>query len=119
MFLSAIYVKSGYEVRKEVLYWRKANAIHRWFVEKCQFGVDNCATYYVPREKLEELRELCEAVVNGREDAEETLPTQSGFFFGGIEYDDWYTESLKYTAEKLTEILGDEEISYFEYCSSW
>ena len=81
MFLSAIYVKSGYEVRKEVLYWRKANAIHRWFVVKCQFGVDNCATYYVSRVKLEELREVCKSIVEGRADAEETLPTQSGFFF--------------------------------------
>ena len=25
-----------------VAYWRKANAIHSWFVENCQDGVDEC-----------------------------------------------------------------------------
>lgn len=119
MFLNAIYSGNGYEVRKEVLYWRKANAIHRWFVENCQDGVDNCATYYVPREMLEELRDVCRAVVDGRVDAEETLPTQSGFFFGITDYDEYYIESLNYTAERITEILEDDKINYFEYQSSW
>jgi len=40
-------------------YWRKANAIHNWFVQNVQGGVDECREAYVSREKLCELRETC------------------------------------------------------------
>lgn len=50
-----------------VAYWRKANAIHRWFVEHVQRGVDDCGDYYVSREQLEELRDLCRLVVDTAE----------------------------------------------------
>ncbi len=43
----------------EVGYWRKANAIHQWFVDSVQGGVDNCEYYEVSKEKLEELLETC------------------------------------------------------------
>jgi hypothetical protein len=29
-------------VIEDVAYWRKANAIHKWFVDNCQDGVDEC-----------------------------------------------------------------------------
>ena len=29
-------------ITEELGYWRKANQIHRWFVENVQDGVDNC-----------------------------------------------------------------------------
>jgi len=45
------------EIVEQVGYWRKANAIHNWFVENVQDGEDNCREYYVSREKLEELLE--------------------------------------------------------------
>ena len=32
-------------VRYEVLMWRKANAIHNWFVQNVQKGVDDCGVY--------------------------------------------------------------------------
>jgi len=51
------------EITFEVGYWRKANAIHRWFVENVQDGKDDCETYWVSREKLEKLRELCKEVI--------------------------------------------------------
>jgi len=35
------------EVIFEAMYWRKANAIHRWFVENVQGGQDDCKPYYV------------------------------------------------------------------------
>ncbi len=31
-------------IREEVLYWRKANAIHQWFVENVQGGEDHFGT---------------------------------------------------------------------------
>ena len=42
-----------------VAYWRKANQIHRWFVENVQGGVDDCGTYEVTREDLQELLDCC------------------------------------------------------------
>lgn len=44
---------------EEVGYWRKANAIHKWFVDNVQNGVDNCEYYEVSKEQLEELLETC------------------------------------------------------------
>jgi len=35
--------------------WRKANAIHSWFVNNVQEGVDDCKLYYVDEDKLKEL----------------------------------------------------------------
>ncbi|MGH2535624.1 MAG: hypothetical protein ACRDJW_25485 [Thermomicrobiales bacterium] len=48
-------------------YWRKANAIHRWFVANVQEGVDNCGTYYVSREKLQHLLAVVERVLEASE----------------------------------------------------
>jgi hypothetical protein len=40
-------------------YWRKANHIHKWFVDNVQEGEDDCKEYYVSIEKLHELRDTC------------------------------------------------------------
>lgn len=45
-----------------VCYWRKANAIHNWFVENAQNGVDDCEEHYVSAKQLEQLLSLCEEV---------------------------------------------------------
>ena len=44
--------------------WRKANHIHKWFVENVQDGVDNCGTYEVTKEQFEELLTICKAVLD-------------------------------------------------------
>jgi hypothetical protein len=51
-------------IETEVADWRKANAIHKWFVDNVQDGKDDCGTYYVSKEKLIELLELCKKVRN-------------------------------------------------------
>lgn len=35
----------------------------------------------------------------------ELLPSQSGFFFGSTDYDDWYIEDLKETVKALKPIV--------------
>lgn len=50
-------------ITEEVAYWRKANAIHRWFVANVQDGKDDCEEYYVSREKLQELKTACDKVL--------------------------------------------------------
>lgn len=43
----------------EIGYWRKANAIHGWFVRECADGVDECQPITVTREQLAQLRTDC------------------------------------------------------------
>jgi hypothetical protein len=103
---------------EEAGYWRKANQIHRWFVENVQHGEDNCGEYYVDSDKLAELLELCKKVKADHSLAEELLPSASGFFFGGTEYDEWYFNDIDNTITILEECLEDERGDYY-YSSSW
>lgn len=57
----------GESLSIEVAYWRKANAIHRWFVENVQDGLDDCGTYEVTKEQLQELLNICISVRDGSE----------------------------------------------------
>ena len=42
-------------LRTNILYWRKANHIHKWFVDNVQDGCDNCAYYPVSNSDLKKL----------------------------------------------------------------
>jgi hypothetical protein len=107
-----------YEV--EVAYWRKANAIHGWFVQHCQDGVDNCEKHYVTRERMMELITLCKKVLNNPSLADELLPPHPGFFFGSYEIDDWYESSLKDTVQMLEHaLINVPDNMQFCYRSSW
>ena len=109
------------EVKFRVAYWRKVNAIHEWFVQNCQDGVDECQEAYVSREQMQQLIDICRAVVENPKKADELLPTRSGFFFGSTDYDDWYFDNLTYTADRFEKILKDPafEKADFYYQSSW
>lgn len=52
-----------YALSEEVAYWRKANAIHNWFVCNVQNGNDDCGTYEVKKEQLEKLLDTCKKVL--------------------------------------------------------
>jgi len=108
-------------VYNEAVYWRKANMIHKWFVDNVQEGADDCKRYYVEREQLKELLETCKKVLENHELTQELLPTQDGFFFGSIEYDEDYVNDIKYTAEQLKGLnLESEEYGFsYYYESSW
>jgi hypothetical protein len=106
-------------IEEQVMYWRKANAIHKWFVDNVQNGTDDCGDYYVDLGKLEGLLELVSQVLKNKKRASELLPSQDGFFFGGTEYDEWYWDNMKRTKEELTAILAEEGDGDFYYHSSW
>lgn len=111
------------EVTAEIMYWRKANAIHKWFVDNVQDGEDECQKSYVSKEELQNLLETCKAVLANPNQAETLLPSQSGFFFGGNEYDGLYFENLKRTVEVLENVVPKLETDLrgwmFYYRSSW
>ncbi len=52
---------------EEKLYWRKANAIHNWFVSHVQDGIDDCGSYYVKAEQLQELLDTVNKVLASSE----------------------------------------------------
>ena len=107
------------EVQIEAGYWRKANQIHDWFVKNVQGGEDECRPHYVSREDLQTLKETCQEVLANRERAAELLPTASGFFFGGTDYDDWYFQDLEQTVRIIEDALELPSSWEFEYRSSW
>lgn len=104
----------------EVMYWRKVNAIHAWFVENVQDGEDDCGHYYVSVEDLAKLRDVCATILENVKLGSELLPTTSGFFFGSTDYDEYYLRDIKYTKEGLDKILNSDTHNWeFEYHSSW
>lgn len=108
------------EVEVGVAYWRKANAIHQWFVDNCQDGNDDCRPAYVSREKLQELLDLAKQVKADPSLASELLPTQGGFFFGSTEYDEYYMQDIDETINQLEQVLTTTASDWnFEYQSSW
>ena len=110
------------EVSIDAMYWRKANAIHGWFVENCQGGRDECQETYIPREKLVELRDLCKDILeNPDAERDEDLEPTKGFFFGSYEKDEWYWQDLKNTVEGITSALESlpENQYEFYYQASW
>ena len=139
-FYNEFYVAGDYgfkHITEDVGYWRKANAIHNWFVEKVQDGVDDCRYHReVIKEDIEELLDTCQKVldastlVNYTEDyqvvedytvADELLPTVGGFFFGDTTYDEWYIKDIEHTIDILTRVLDttDFETEMLYYVSSW
>jgi hypothetical protein len=106
-------------ITEEVAYWRKVNAIHRWFVENVQNNVDECQRSFVSREQLQELLATVKVVLKDHEQATELLPTQPGFFFGSTEYDKDYFDSLEETKKMLTAVLKENHDADFYYQSSW
>ena len=106
------------EVIVEAMYWRKSNQIHKWFVDNVQKGTDDCGTYDVSREQIEELRQLILKVLDTKNAT--LLPPQEGFFFGSKTVDDYYWQDLRDTEEKLGKVLEDFTDNWsFEYHSSW
>lgn len=109
----------GLSVGVTAIYWRKANAIHGWFVNNVQDGTDDCGEYYVSHDKLRSLYDLVKnAYVN--KDPKELMPV-SGFFFGSYDIDEWYWDGLKDTLDDLERVINNPNfMDYsFYYSSSW
>lgn len=117
----------GASIEINIGYWRKANAIHAWFVRECAGGVDECQPIRVADGKLRELKVIIEFLFdikdepNAPEQIEKLLPTQSGFFFGNTDYDEWYWNDLQRTLDILNKAieLEENEDCSITYQASW
>lgn len=100
------------------VYWRKANAIHAWFVDEVQGGVDECQEAIVHPEKLLQLRELAAKSAKG----EPALQPRGGFFFGSTDVDEWYVQDMERTVVELDRVIQTAARNggcEFVYQSSW
>jgi hypothetical protein len=109
----------GY-ITEEVGYWRKANHIHRWFIENCSAeGVDDCRDLYVSKDDLTKLASTIRDVLGGKTKPEDALPTSEGFFFGGQNYDEGYFEDCRYTLELIGKLIAEQGGAEYYYHASW
>ena len=136
-------------IEEEVMYWRKANQIHAWFVKNIQNGEDNCGTYYVDTDMLQQLVDKCKEallvirnaqiiskqvqtgwsqqgdtyadikVFDCADEINDILPPQAGFFFGSTDIDEYYKQDMEDTITQLEAVLAEEGSGDFYYHSSW
>lgn len=84
-------------VEEEVMYWRKANHIHAWFVDNVQDGKDDCGTYHVGWEQLRSLLVVCDKVIKASK-------LVDGYVDNGTVYDKDHPKGLvQRTAGKVIE----------------
>lgn len=106
-------------VKHEVCYWRKFNALHKYFNEHFnEQDNDNCVDMYMGIEDIKELLELVKKIrgavkMDGDNIANpevcEELPTEEGFFFGSTDYDKYYVEQLDSTIKQLSKVIDEHE----------
>ena len=111
---------SGTQVSVNFGYWRKANAIHNWFVKNVQGGKDDCQESWLSPDDMLKLLDTVNKVLRDTTLAPDLLPTADGFFFGGTEYSEWYWRDIEYT-KKLLEKALDPALKdwHFYYQASW
>lgn len=105
----------------ELKYWRKYNWLHNYF---CNNGIckEEEILYIIPREILIKLLYKITLVIKAKDkikSAQKKLPTKSGCFYGDIEYDDWYFESLLKALIDITKLLLENDDDKFIYYASW
>ena len=104
-------------ITEEIGYWRRADALHQWFVANVQYGVDDNGEYIVSRNHLEELLKLCRKVKKNKKKAYSFIPAYSN-----DSYDEYYFENIdrmiKSVEVAIAEIENDETI-YIMYRGSW
>lgn len=76
-------------------YFRKFNALHNYIVQNFAHGIDECQPIGLSEEDIQQVLGVLEEVDTNQQVADQLLPTASGFFFGGTQYDDWYFEEVK------------------------
>ena len=112
------------ETRYQIGYFRKFNALHSYIVKTFADGIDNCQDIILYKEDVEQIKKVLDDVLNAHqqvEKAKELLPTQSGFFFGGTDYDEYYFEDVKDAADLMQSFLDNFDFENYQlvYQASW
>lgn len=106
-------------------YFRKANAIHKYMLDKSGYGDDidftNGRDLRIFRTDISELKNICLELLGLRgkkfkERAKELLPTAEGFFWGSQEYDKWYRKDLRDFVKMANKFhLDDPDVDVIYY----
>ena len=112
------------ETSYQIGYFRKFNALHSYIVKTFADGIDNCQDIILYKEDVEQIKKVLDEVLNAHqqvEKAKELLPTQSGFFFGGTDYDEFYFEDVKDAADLMQSFLDNFDFESYQlvYQASW
>lgn len=111
------------ETSYQIGYFRKFNALHSYIVKTFANGIDNCQDIILYKEDIEQIKKVLDDVLeaNTEEKAKEILPTQSGFFFGGTDYDEYYFEDVKDAADLMQSFLDNFDFENYQlvYQASW
>ena len=125
-------------------YWRKFNALHGFIIKNYAKGEDDGHDVWLSERAVNEILDVCEKVLadlntcpyvekkiqtmfDGEvtikeydsEVARELLPTCSGFFFGVLEYDEYYKLDLEYTIKLLKQVKEIQDEYEIYYSASW
>lgn len=84
-------------------YFRKVNFLFKYFEDKGKM-VDQYYAFVEP-EDVEDIIDRCERIQKNHDLAHELLPTQSGFFFGGTDYDEYYFYDIKDCLRQMKQYL--------------
>ena len=99
-------------------YFRKVNFIYAYFSPKLED--EEC---FVTKDDILDLVSRCEIVLaeHTADKAAELLPTTSGFFFGGTDYDEWYFKDVEDCINQMENLLQDydEETDVIFVEMSW
>lgn len=86
-------------------YFRKFNALHNYIVQNFAHGIDECQPIDLSEEDIQKVLGVLEEVESNPQFAGELLPTASRFFFGSLEYDEWYFEEVKTAITMFKDLL--------------
>lgn len=113
------------QILKEILYYRKIN----WLIPQFEYhdkngNIYNCKYIKISKRQVSSLLKKCYNIINTyskNHTIDETiLPTQSGFFFGNVDYDENYIEQIKKVWNDFNDIYTKIDFNKYDilmYCS--
>lgn len=99
-------------------YFRKVNFLFKYYEDRGKMHDQYYA--FTDADDIDDIIDRCERILKDHSLANELLPTQSGFFFGGTDYDDWYFSDVKdclKQMKKYRKLLKDGVTGYVIF--SW
>jgi hypothetical protein len=113
------YLEGAYGIFHEMAYWRKFNALHNWFVERLQSGIDECQLSEIDEDTLVSLIDELKAASRG--EFVEDLEPVSGFFFGSTEKDQYYYECINDALHLFGDVFNNFDFKKCRlfYRASW
>lgn len=97
---------------QEIHYFRKFNALHKWVCDNCELpdGEDNCVFIPINLGQWRKLYKITGKILAAYDEGKDwndepddasvqlacrLFPTTSGFFFGDLDYNNWYFDDLR------------------------